>query len=178
MLFTSLLTVGFHSCEPCQGLEGAYFDVKGITLENFRQDSPNRASRVDNNGEVDFKDYKLNINFLVDYVSKQKNSGGLINAAYADCLDSGYMGSKEYMAAMFFVTDQEYDALHQAGDTLNDIINFPAFIQADSSRLPYSLFSITLKTKPRTNLPRTFTVHYYQTNGEHYTATTPMVRIN
>lgn len=122
----ALLIISGIGCDPCRCPQAlGFFDIKGIS-ESFHRDITGRI--LPEGDSLAFNDWReIQIHFLVDYVATQETPGLIqnpfANSLYAcSCVDDGWNGSKnESILNVTVVSLNDYDSLHLASDTLNDI---------------------------------------------------------
>jgi len=131
LFLTLLLTVGigFQNCGTCPDVD-LFFDIIGMNLVHRGQD--NGPLEEDT---IAFDDYgSLAIVYDVDFVYNASPLDGfsLMPTAYGlDCLVEGGEGSRdEQYDNITVITLNDYDHLHKANDTINDLITIAAFGQA------------------------------------------------
>ena len=82
----------------CPPLKGEYFDINGIEIINYKKRGDCCADKMDINTSVELDKYYFSINYLVDYLSYQRNNYwnfSTINSAYAcSCIFNGELGVK------------------------------------------------------------------------------------
>ncbi|WP_147320795.1 hypothetical protein [Hymenobacter lapidiphilus] len=195
-VLTLLLSTGIsiQGCDRdecgCGRIEGNYFDIKGISADNFKKRGTCCSDRVSSGQEVKLEDYSLIVRYSVSYFSRQTHQNhqapfSLISQAYAcTCRTNGGLGSKEKLKSFTVVTLNNFDAQHQANDTINDLLTIStasgAFdlstgIKTDTTSIKQTDYSLLLKKKPVADFAARISVELQ--NGEVYTSTTESVRI-
>lgn len=132
LLLTIFLTIGFTSqqCDSlvcnCPDIETPFFDVIGLNLEHLFAGGADLP--------IPFADYTgVLVVYDVDLIAQKSNnkcnqnswwSFSLMNTANAcSCVGEGWQGSKEEkLEKITFITLNDFDENHMAGDTINDFL--------------------------------------------------------
>ena len=190
---TLFLSIGFvfPSCEDidcnCPDILGNFFDIQGINTENCC--GPNANS----GGLIDWEDYRLNLNFDVDYYGwePEERTGfpnlSLMPSAYAcSCAYDGYGGSEEKFEDLIIITKYDFDSLHLANDTISDIFNISmysepedlqTFLANDTSFIMYEDFVLTLQQGPQMEGDFQLELIIKLDNGEEYRKETSKITL-
>jgi hypothetical protein len=165
-----------EGCSTC-GSEAvpSFFDVQGLTFDAIRQGQAVAAGE-----SVVADDVQLVVQLQARYYGLQPVFSGWLPAAYA-CEPSrtaGYKGSEEVLDSLVVRSTYAYDAAHPAGASLNDLLvdqsnskTLPA--KPAPNQMPYAP-ALRLLSKPTQAGPQQFVVRCRFTNGEVYTARTPV----
>ena len=199
LVLTLMLTVGFsfQSCDflgcSCEKLQSKYFNIGGISATNFRKRGTCCADKMGAGEAVALADHHLSVRYQVSYFSAKpsrpaRSAFSLINQAVAcDCLDDGYLGSKERLKSLTVVTLNDFDAQHLANDTINDLLrittlpdkseDLTTYLRGDTALIGQQDYVLYLQKRPalRTDFAAKITVALQ--NGESYTTTTLPVTI-
>lgn len=196
---TLLLTIGFsvQQCNPlgcsCDKLRGKYFDIQGISADSFRKRGTCCADRMKAGEDVTLADHNLGVRYQINYFSAQlphprRAPFSLISSAAAcDCIEDGYLGSRERLRSFTVVSINDFDAQHLANDTINDLLrttvvpgqtsDFTAFLQADTAFIQHHDYVLYLKKRPELRTDFAARITIVLQNGESYTTSTPPVNI-
>jgi len=196
---TLLLTVGFsvQQCNllgcDCEKLRGKYFDIQGVSADNFRKRGTCCADKMGAGEDVALADHNLGIRYQIDYFSAQlprptPASFSLISpAAACDCIEDGYLGSRERLRSFTVLTINDFDARHLANDTINDLLrtvvspgqtlDLVTFLQADTALIRQHDYVLYLKKRPELRTDFAARITIVLQNGESYTTTTQPVNI-
>lgn len=171
------------SCLDCPQIQGVYFNVKGMTAREFRQN----GAEVRAGEELTIGELIVLQQFNLEYYSKGETTGSLISPTYAkECPQNGERGSKEVLKNIVIQTINKYNDDYLAGDTLNDIVNVQvfglnvplnAFLTRDSMRVNYEGFGWSLITAPTQHQSKFRTTVTF-TNGEKYVTETEQILLN
>ena len=187
IIISVLLNV--YSCNKCRDSE-KFFDIIGLNVGvNLNEIS----APLDTNLAVDFGKFYINLNFtkrLYSEINYQENLPNLFfSPVYAlDCADDGQKSSEETIESISIFSNNKFDSLGNLTDTLNKYFEISAnklyysttnfedlntFIQTKSKA--FTNITLRLKSNPTASLKHQFTIVYKQTNGETYTAKTPLI---
>ncbi len=165
LILTLILTIGFtfQQCIDCKcpTITQPYFDIQAMELQENIRNYPN----LEENTEVDFVDFSsLSIFFEADLVSSAKapckHGFSLMNSAYAcSCIEGGHEGSKnEYLDNLTIITLNDFDSLHLANSSLNDLwstyderyekIPVNDYLQQDTSKISSQEMTLFLSKAP------------------------------
>ena len=174
ILYSVSFFSALNSCKKSETYE-KYFDIRkmrvyGIDITNIGHHDPQNIYNID------YSNYRLTLDFTdsIFYYSHTTRINYFplsINSAYASLWGDGYLGSKEIISAIYITSDADYDSLHLAGDTLNDLFNVNNSLN-EINFIAQEYIKLSLTKKPELNSTHTFTVSYYQTNGEYYSGKT------
>lgn len=183
------ILLNVYSCSKCKDSE-KFFDITGMNVGvNLNEIS----APLDTNLAVDFGKFYINLNFtkrLYSEINYQENLPNLFfRPVYAlDCADDGQKSSEETIESISIFSNNQFDSLGNVADTLNKYFEMYGSImhysttgfQDLNSFLSAKLNAFTnitlrLKSNPTSSLKHQFTIVYKQTNGETYTAKTPLI---
>ncbi|MCC2545265.1 hypothetical protein LJY25_02320 [Hymenobacter sp. BT175] len=169
-------------------------DLQAMSAFNYKKRGECCAEVAAAGDRVALADHHLGVRFAVTYYSAvpapaRRASWSLMNSALAcDCIDNGYMGSKERVQEFTVTTINDFDAQHLANDTLNDLLqiqlsptdirDLTTHLKNDTSRTRNigSSYTLRLKKKPALNPEFRVRVKVRLDNGETYSSdTTPVV---
>lgn len=159
----------------------SFFDVQGLALDATRTTGQALTA-----GEaVSAAEVQLAVQLQVRYYSGQSVRGGWLPAAYA-CPPTpipGYMGTTEVLDSLVVRSVYAYDAAHPAGTSLNDLLvsdntgqPLPPVPPRGTQPMLYTS-SLRLRQGPSQAGPQQFVLRYRLTNGETYTARTPVLTL-
>ena len=184
----ALLVVSGISCDPCRCPQAlGFFDIKGIN-EAFHLDNTGRI--LADGDSLAFEDWReLEIHFLVDYIASYQElesfRNPFANNLYAcSCADDGWNGSKnESFLSVSVVSLNDYDSLHLANDTINDLVEWcypQQMTLADfNTTAPHTveetLIGIGLNSKPILNTEVQLKVYIELNNSEKYLVKAPRI---
>ena len=167
-----------EGCNSC-GSEGvpSFFDVQGLIFNATQQ------GRIIAAGEsAAATDIQLVVRLQMRYYGQQPARSGWLPAAYA-CSppDAGYKGSEEVLDSLVVRSAYAYDAAHPAGASLNDLLvdqdnSLPLPPKPAPNQMPYAP-ALRLLSNPSQVGPQQFVMRYRLTNGEIYTARTPVFTV-
>lgn len=182
LLFLGLLfTVGFSipSCSVdddldcnCPAIEGAFFDIQSLSLENCNELYNDICDRLD---QIAWQDYILIHRFTVNYYGLNSPSNdysfSLIPSAMAcSCLENGFNGSEEQLTELTVITQNDFNDNYLAQDTINALLNIHindqiydlnTFLQENDKPIRGVHVGLSLKEKP--SLDSTFQVRIRMT---------------
>ncbi|QJX48178.1 hypothetical protein HMJ29_15075 [Hymenobacter taeanensis] len=187
---TTLLAIGFslQNCDlygcKCDKSKGKYFILTGISVENYKKRGDCCADKLENNQQVAFQDFSLDVRNFVRFYSAQlpqSSPFSLIPTASAcDCIADGYLGSKQKLQSLTVITLEDFDAQHLANDTINDLLNaqfyltsydLNTYLLTDTATITQQGYTLTLKKKPELNPSFRVRVDVRLRGGEMYQAT-------
>ncbi|MBF9142258.1 hypothetical protein [Hymenobacter properus] len=155
----------------------ALFDVEGLSLTAQQRGQPVAAGE-----SVVAADLRLVLEPQVRYYSQNKGPGTWLPAAVA-CPPApmpGYKGTREILDSLVVRCVYAYDASHPAGAVANDLLLqeansqlLPAVPPRDTQPDLYPL-GLRLRQAPAQPGQQQFVVRFRLTNGEFYTARTPV----
>lgn len=196
---TLLLTVGFtvQQCNPlscgCDKFRGKYFDIQGISADSFRKRGTCCADRMKAGEDVTLADHNLGVRYQINYFSAQPPRPrcapfSLISSAAAcDCIEDGYLGSRERLRSFTVVSVNDFDAQHLANDTINDLLrtavspgqtsDLTTYLQTDTAFVQQQDYVLYLKKRPELRTDFAARITIVLQNGESYTTTTQPVNI-
>lgn len=134
LVFALMIGLPLQMCSPhdddcnCNPITGAYFDINGMVVNNYKWVGTNSVSLMVADEVVQYDDYAgLGVEYSVDYIAQRRSkwpSFSLVPSAYAcSCLSNGYKGSKnEKLSNITVITLNDFDEDHLANDTINDLI--------------------------------------------------------
>jgi hypothetical protein len=183
VLLAGAVLEGCTDTNNCQvGSPEAFFDVQGVLLTAFRATTYQLLSP---NESIAAADIRLEVRPQVRYYSFRACRAGWLPSAYA-CPPTptpGYKGTSEVLDSLAVRCVYTYDAAHPAGSSLNDLL----FNESDGQVLPpvplrgtaleQQGLSLRLRRAPAQPGPQQFVVRYRLTNGETYTARTPVLAL-
>jgi hypothetical protein len=170
----------FSGRDKCgSGKPEPYFDVQGMQLVAYQQ---NNNVLISANSVVNLNELRFRLYADVRYYSQTKTrSTGFLPAAMAcSPIDPGYKGSTERIDSLTITSRFDYDAQHPAGTALNDVlaVNYtPTSLREyllNNEGKPEQHIYLTLGKAPTRAGSHQFVLRYRQTNGEIYTAETPV----
>lgn len=146
-----------------------YFDIRKMNVYGGDEYNYDDEIYVERNN---YTNYTLVLNFEDSiYFYSLNTYGGWNNILLADDCEQGKNGSKEFIAGFYIFSSVDFDSLHLAGDTLNDIFGVNEFLNSVGFKAQKSI-ELKFSKPPDNDKLHTLTVHYYQTNGEHYADST------
>lgn len=137
LVFVLVIGLPLQMCTPgggddcnCGPITGAYFDIQGMEMTQYKKTGEDTFEQMEENEVVDYSEYKsLLITYDVDFISQRPKhnrmpSFSLVPSAYAcSCRQNGDDGSKfEKLSSLTVITLNDFDENHRANDTLNDIM--------------------------------------------------------
>lgn len=157
LVFALVVGLPLQMCSPenggdcnCGPITGAYFDINGMNLNNYKKLGENSVVRMIENEAVPYAEYVgLIVEYEVDYISQnrpKRPSFSLITSAYAcTCVTDGDRGSKyEKLSNITVITLNDFDETHAANDTINDIVLVKSFYSQEDVYLNDYLVNDTL----------------------------------
>ncbi|WP_310992770.1 hypothetical protein [Aequorivita marina] len=157
LVFALVVGLPLQMCSPenyddcnCGPIAGAFFDIKGMELDNFKKTGENSIGIIEENEAVTYNEYAgLGIDYDVEYISQnrpKKPSFSLIQSAYAcSCIFNGERGSKyEKLSNITVISLNDFDESHRANDTINDLILAKGFYHQDDEYLQDYLANDTI----------------------------------
>ena len=156
-----------------------FYDLQGLTLAAIR---PATGQAVAAGEEAAAADVLLEIQHQVRYYGTQPVRSGWLPAAYA-CPPTpyaGYKGTTEILDSLVVRSVFAYDAAHPAGAAINDLLlereTGKSLPPVPAPSTGPALFDVQLRFRqgPSQAGPQQFVVRYRLTNGETYTARTPV----
>jgi hypothetical protein len=179
------IALNIYSCCNCDEVK-KYFDVNGFSAEGYKM---GQTSKLDSTTKVNFEEYYIDLTFNKSYYSECKQqydfSSLLFNNAYAcKCAMDGSYGSTEKIDSIQIFSSYLFDSSMAVNENISKyftvITNVGSQINLNEytqSKPNPSLFYLRLKlnTKPTSSLKHEFTIVYTQTNGETYSAKTPLI---
>ena len=183
------LALNIYSCCNCDDVPD-YFDITGMKVQLTKK---NKTESIDTNLAVAYDNFFIDISFNKTFYSCVNNKldlqNLLFNSLYAcKCVEAGFSGSKESIEGIFVFSNNKFDSIGTASDTLNKYFEISgsksnysttAFADLNSVILTkpnaFTNFSLRLKKAPSSALKHEFTIIYKQTNGEVYSAKTPTI---
>lgn len=188
-LIIIVTSINIYSCCNCDE-PGKFYDIIGMNaLVNLK----GKSAPLDTNLAVDFKNLYINLNFDKRIYSqkncKENSPIMFFTPAYAcKCDEGGESGSKEIIEQINIFSNNQFDSSGNVADTLNKYFEMYGSIVYYSttgfqdlnsflSAKPNAFTNITLRLKsnPTASFKHQFTIVYKQTNGETYTAKTPLI---
>lgn len=180
LLLLAIAPIGaaIEGCNSC-GSEGVpgFFDVQGLIFNATQQ---GRAIAAGESAAA--TDIQLLVRLQTRYYGQQPARSGWLPAAYAcSPLDAGYKGSEEVLDSLVVRSAYVYDAAHPAGASLNDLLvdqgnSLPLPPKPAPNQMPYAPV-LRLRQAPSQVGLQQFVVRYRLTNGEIYTARTPVFTV-
>jgi hypothetical protein len=192
LLFLTLFCISggiLPACLPgcgCSPIQGDYFDVNSLQLENQRN-----GIRISASETASRHSYSLKMQFGFTYVSRAGGirppaAGSFIPAAMAcSCKENGELGSKERLQSLTIKTRNDFDGEHSANDDITALFTISAYGQSmdltafiadhTGERLTQSSYFLTLKKKPELNPNLELEITITFTNGEQYQALTEAI---
>ena len=161
-----------------------FYDVQGVTLAARRL----ATRQVLAAGEAALAtEVYLEAQTKVRYYSFRSRHSSWLPAAYA-CPPApipGYGGTDELLDSLVVRSAYAYDAAHPAGSSLNDLLLYESTgqplppVPERGTRPPSGAGYLTLRLKqgPAQAGPQQFVLRYRLTNGEAYTARTPVFEL-
>jgi hypothetical protein len=156
-----------------------FYDLQGLTLAAIR---PATGQSVTAGETVTAAEVLLEIKHQVRYHATQPVRAGWLPAAYA-CPPTpyaGYKGTTEILDSLVVRSVFVYDASHPAGAAINDLLleketgkPLPPVPAQHTSPALYGL-QLRFRQAPAQAGPQQFVVRYRLTNGETYSARTPV----
>ena len=199
---TAFFSIGFifPSCDwatgDCGNLDPvpAYFDIEGMRLLNYKvKDEYDCCGRdlLDSAAVVSADLFRLAINFDVIYFGQIKRPDsdglGIMNSALACSPEEpGFKGSQEQIESMTVLTLNDWDSLHVAGATINDLLyvyhlgnrsNLDEFLETNMSYIKEEQISLQLEGASDTHAAFRAKVVLRLRNGEEYTAESELIRV-
>ncbi|MBD2724021.1 hypothetical protein [Hymenobacter armeniacus] len=155
----------------------AYFDVDGLTFAVLQ-----RGEAVAAGQSVAAAEISLAIQLQKRYYS-QRQAAAWLPAAYA-CPPApmpGYRGTTEVLDSLVVRCVYAYDAAHPAGTVVNDLLAGDdgkplPLVPVPGTRPDYPQ-QLRLRQAPSQAGPQQFALRYRLTNGEIYTARTPLITL-
>lgn len=137
----------------------SYFRIDQTYLTVLEPDPPGTSYKpVTDSGAVKISDYRLILSFRYDYYSTcypLQSGFSLIQSALAcDCNPPGYNGSPEKITGITVVTENDFNSVFKAGDTISALVNLdsktiPEFVSYwNQSFYPGNQFNITFTQNP------------------------------
>lgn len=183
LLFVAPAGAVLESCTAKDGdcsisFSETFFDVQGLTLAATRATGQALTA-----GEaLSAAELQLAVQLQVRYYSGQPVRTGWLPAAYA-CPPApipGYKGTTEVLDSLVVRSAYAYDAAHPAGTSLNDLLisehngqPLPPVPARDTQPMLHA-WPLRLRQGPSQAGPQQFVLRYRLTNGETYTARTPV----
>jgi hypothetical protein len=103
----------------CDGVK-PHFVIEGLNAKNMEDFS---EREVQPNETVHWSSYFIRILFDQRFIASIHNPMGASVLALEDCLPSGYDGTKIGLDTLYVMTNEDYNATFQKGDTVNSIIH-------------------------------------------------------
>lgn len=144
-LLTALFSIGFlfPSCDYGNNCGGGkpipqFFDIEGFHLRNYKVAGEFNCcgrTELDSGTVISVDSFRLNMQFDVSYFGKRETlrnpfSFGFMGSALAcDTPPPGFNGSQEQIESLVVITLIDWDSLHLAGDTINDLLYIYDFSQ-------------------------------------------------
>ena len=190
---TLLFVIGFFlpSCDQidcrCPPIDGAYFDIQGAELLNYRHPAQSSTSRLNPGEEVVLEEYLISLDFQVGYFGFQpyepaRPAFSLMPSALAcSCVFNGISGSQESLDEFAILTRNDFDDEHLANDTINDLfwisspylfddpIPLEEFRQNFGDPIQSEFFRLYLQKRPSRDSLFQVDIHFSLDNGESYT---------
>lgn len=184
-IFAVAIALNIYSCCNCNEVK-KYFDVNGFSVKGYKM---GQNGSLDSTAKVNFEEYYIDLTFNKTYYSECKQqydfSNLLFNNAYAcKCAMDGSYGSTEKIDSIQIFSSHLFDSSMAVNESISKyftvITNVGSQINLDKytqTKPNPSFFYLRLKlnTKPTASLKHQFTIIYKQTNGETYTAKTPLI---
>lgn len=184
-IFTVAMALNIYSCCNCVEVK-RYFDVNGFSAKGYKM---GQTGSLDSTAKVNFEEYYIDLTFNKTYYSECKQqfdfSNLLFTNAYAcKCVMDGSYGTTEKIDSIQIFSSYLFDSSIGVNESISKyftvITNVGSQINLNEytqSKPNPSLFYLRLKlnTKPTSSLKHQFTIVYKQTNGETYTAKTPLI---
>jgi len=190
-LFILLFITGIPNCTKykCDCKDAPpYYDIQGFTTQNYKIigiDDKGRFiyEKLLSTDSVNATKFKLTVQAIVNYygqinLPRLLPNNLFINRTFAcSCAGPGHLGTDEEIQNIIIKSNADFKAGYLAGDTLNDFFDIISHGKIQSSLNQYLLsnpqqapeaFGLVLNQNPTLSLEHTFTIHYYQTNGEFY----------
>lgn len=180
----------FPDCD-CPPVEGAYFDINGISVKNYRKS----GGQLSENQTVVFSEYgSLLIDYSVDYISLMEkhrstfNNPFITSALACSCNENGDHGAKtEAIESLTLITLNDFDAEHPANDTINDLFstyyngtrynNIVDFPGQNAGLIQQEDIEMFLSKAPVDNPEFRVKVIFKLNNGEEYTVESKPLKI-
>lgn len=176
----AIIVEGCQEDDPCRvGSAPKFFDIQGLTFVAVRLAG---GSAVAANEAVAATEIRLEIQPQVAYYGRQPARRSWFPAAYA-CTPTpiaGYGGTDEELDSLVVRAAYAYDATHPAGTSLNDLLinehtgQLLALAPARGTQPQLYASPLRLRQAPAQPGPQQFVLRYRLTNGETYTARTPV----
>ena len=184
LLLLVLVSVGLPACEKCGPFKKEYFDIVGMQALLLQQPAGAVGQVLTTGQSVSTAELQLLIRLDTKLYSAQSASGGGFAAMACEPADPSYT---ESIDSLTVTSRYDYDTLHPAGTSLNDVVQLQnEYGQPISLRewlavpkpvgsIPYPVFR--LRQAPVSSTTQQFRVRYHQTNGDVYTSETVAIEI-
>ncbi len=145
IFLTALLSIGFllPGCDYGNNCGSGnpvpqFFDIEGFHLRNYKVAGEFNCcgrTELDSGTVISVDSFRLNMQFDVSYFGNREPlpspfSFGIIGSALAcDPVPPGFNGSQEQIESLVVITLTDWDSLHLAGDTINDLLYMYDFSQ-------------------------------------------------
>jgi hypothetical protein len=203
LVFALVIGLPLQMCSPnddngddcnCGPITGAFFDIKGMDLFNYKRVEENSVKLLEENEVVFYSDYEsLLVEYNVDYITQRqpkRSSFSLIPSAYAcSCIYDGYAGSKiEKLSNLTVITLNDFDETHRANDTINDLIlvkgsysqddeYLEAYLLADTTNIQIPGIALKVDRKPTLDENFKLRIIVELSNGEVYEKVSKSIKI-
>ncbi|MBW8049577.1 MAG: hypothetical protein FVQ77_04410 [Cytophagales bacterium] len=189
-LFILLFITGVPNCTKykCDCKDAPpYYDIQGFTTQNYKIIGIDKErfiyEKLLSTDSVNATKFALNIQAIVNYYGQIDPpillpDNLFINRTFAcSCAGPGYLGTDEEIQNVIIKSNANFKPGYLAGDTLNIFFDITFYGKIQSSLNQYLSsnpqqapegFGLVLNQNPTLSLEHTFTIHYYQTNGEFY----------
>ncbi|NVO86074.1 hypothetical protein [Hymenobacter terrestris] len=188
ILLLLVLSIPLPACEDqCGSDVPRFFDVQNIQWQAERVSTSGLSGPVLRDGEtVGRASLRLKFAVVVQYYSLQKATAG--QAFACSPAPAGYQGTSERVDSLVVLSRYDYDAAHPAGRSLNDLLDLNEALSLQDVQItprniarpdgqPVQEIALRLKQAPTASAKQQFFVRYRQTNGEVYSAETPVFTI-
>jgi len=179
------IALNIYSCCNCDEVK-KYFDVNGFSAEGYKM---GQTSKLDSTAKVSLEEYYIDLTFNKTYYGECKQqfdfSNLLFTNAYAcKCAIDGSYGSNEKIDSIQIFSSYLFDSSLGVNESISKYFTVITNVGSQVNLNEYtqskpnpSLFYLRLKlnTKPTSSLKHEFTIVYTQTNGETYSAKTPLI---
>ncbi|MBI1221876.1 MAG: DUF5034 domain-containing protein [Bacteroidetes bacterium] len=177
----------FNSGPPCTAIQGQYIRVLGLDISN-QQMSPCCDEPIPPFSKIHFKEYRMQLNFQIQYYSELKTNSMLWNSCYAyDCPQNGENGSKETISEFDIVSLYDFDENHKKGESVRDLFDYEenktrislnTYMKSNSRHIRRATNYLYLMQEPTQSDTVAFKITLSLDNGNKFTEITSPVIFN
>lgn len=188
LLFLGVLTLVLPACnllcgDCCDLAPPGNYDITGTLLTALGTDAGRNATVLAANASVRATDLRLHLALDTRLIASYRPVGGN-GVAYA--CSPQEPGFTERLDSLAVTSGFDFDAQHPAGTPLNDLLvstsdwaeTLTDYLQAQASHPSVAWPLFTLRNAPAQAGPQQFRVFCRLTNGEEYTAQTPVLQLS